>query len=263
MIYIGTSGYSYADWIGPFYPAGTRKNDFLEFYKTQFSTTELNFTYYRMPDASMLAKIAAKVENGFLFSVKAPGEITHERDGDPRPLVDQFTAALAPLKDESKFACVLLQFPTSFHATQANVGYLRRLREPFGDTPVVVEFRHRDWISEATFDLLRENNLGFCCVDQPQFESLLPPIAVVTSDIAYLRFHGRNAEKWWHHDKAWERYDYMYAAQELQEWVPRLKDMDGQTQLTLVYMNNNWQGKGPASARLLRDLLRQSGAAVI
>ena len=264
MIHVGTSGYSYDDWVGPFYPEGTKKNEFLDFYQGHFDTTELNFTYYRMPSARTLASIANKVGPGFLFSVKVPGEITHEREDDPRPAVEVFNAALAGLKDEGKFACALAQFPTSFHATQENEDYLKALREAFGDTAVVIEFRNRDWVTEDTFDLLAEHDLGFCCVDQPQFESLLPPVAIATGPVAYVRFHGRNYKKWWHHDEAWERYDYMDTAEDLQAWAPRIKGLDEQsgTQVTLAYMNNHWAGQAPASAKLLQDLLRKEGAQV-
>lgn len=264
MIHIGTSGYSYDDWIGPFYPAGTRKTDFLDYYQQHFGTTELNFTYYRMPTAGMLDTIGKKVEPGFRFAVKAPGEITHERDEDPRPAAREFASALDPLKEVDKFACALLQFPTSFKATDANRGYLARLGEVFDGTPAVVEFRQRDWIGEETFELLQSLGFGFCCVDQPQFKSLIPPIAIATSDIAYARFHGRNYEKWWHHDEAWERHDYLYTAEDLSEWVPKLKALDEQheTQETYVYMNNTWSGQALSSARLLAGLLRDSGARV-
>lgn len=260
MIYLGTSGYSYDDWVGPFYPEGTKKTEFLDYYRQHFNTTELNFTYYRMPSAKMLANIGSKVEPGFLFAVKMPGEITHERDDDPMPALAQFNDALAPLKDEDKFACVLAQFPYSFHATPENEDYLKKLREGLGDTRAVVEFRNRNWVSEDTFDLLHENGLGYCCVDQPQYESLMPPIAIATSAVAYVRFHGRNYKKWWQHDEAWERYDYMYSAEELGEWVPRVTALDQQkeTELTLLYMNNHWAGQAPASASLMGELLQEA-----
>lgn len=264
MIYIGTSGYSYDDWIGPFYPEGTKKSEFLAYYRQHFPTTELNFTYYRMPTAGMLANISNKVSPGFLFAVKVPGEITHEREDDPLPGVARFNEALVPLKEEDKFACALAQFPSSFHATAANKDYLKQLRQGFGDTRVVVEFRNREWMSEETFDLLRENDFGYCCVDQPQFESLMPPIAIATSEVAYARFHGRNYQKWWHHEEAWERYDYEYKREELAEWVPKIIGLDQQkeTMLTLIYMNNHWEGQAPASANLMRDLLQEAGAKV-
>ncbi|MCK4470701.1 MAG: DUF72 domain-containing protein, partial [Anaerolineae bacterium] len=114
-VLIGTSGFSYKDWVGPVYPEGLPKQEWLAFYGGEFPTCELNFSYYRIPDARTLDRMAAKVPEGFLFTVKAYKGITHERE-EPEPQMEQFTAALAPLIDAEKFACVLAQFPYSFHA---------------------------------------------------------------------------------------------------------------------------------------------------
>jgi uncharacterized protein YecE (DUF72 family) len=199
-IMIGTSGFSYKDWVGPVYPEGLPKQEWLSFYAGEFQTCELNFSYYRIPNARTLAAMADKVGEGFQFAIKAYKGITHEREDAQATLasqMEQFTQALAPLIDADKFACVLAQFPHSFHADPANRDYLKRVREGFGDLPVVVEFRSRDWITDQTFDDLRALDFGFCCVDQPQFESLVPPVAVATGPVAYVRFHGRNYQKWW------------------------------------------------------------------
>jgi len=253
-VLIGTSGFSYKDWVGLVYPKDLPEREWLAFYAREFPTCELNFSYYRIPDARTLGQLGAKVPEGFLFAVKAFKGITHERE-DPQPQIEQFTAALAPLIDAEKLACVLAQFPNSFHANQTNRDYLKRVHEGFGDLPVVVEFRSRDWISERTFDELRALNLGFCCVDQPRFESLVPPVAVATGPVAYVRFHGRNADKWWKHDEAWERYNYTYSDEELLEWVPKVHQLDEEAPLTLVYMNNHWQGQAVSTARQFKRLL--------
>ena len=118
-VMIGTSGFSYKDWVGPFYPQDLPKQEWLAYYATEFHTNELNFSYYRIPDARTLERMADKVPEGFLFTVKAYKGITHERE-EPDAQIEQFTAALAPLMDADKFACVLTQFPYSFHANQAN-----------------------------------------------------------------------------------------------------------------------------------------------
>ncbi len=253
-VLIGTSGFSYKDWVGPVYPEGLPKPEWLAFYAREFPTCELNFTYYRIPDAHTLDRMAAKVPDGFLFSVKAYRGITHERK-DPNPQIEQFTAALSPLIDAEKFACVLIQFPHSFHAEERNRDYVKRVRDGFGDVPAVVEFRSREWIDERTFDELRALGLGFCCVDQPRFENLVPPVAVATGPVAYVRFHGRNTQKWWRHKEAWERYDYTYSADELSEWVPKIRELDAEVPLTLVYMNNHWQGQAVGAARQLKLLM--------
>jgi uncharacterized protein YecE (DUF72 family) len=253
-ILIGTSGFSYKDWVGPVYPEGLPKQEWLAYYAREFRTNELNFSYYRIPEARTLERMADKVPEGFLFAIKAYRGITHERE-EPEADMREFTVALAPLIDAEKFACVLAQFPHSFHADQANWEYLKRVREGFADLPVVVEFRSREWINERTFDELRELDFGFCCVDQPRFKSLVPPVAVATGPVAYVRFHGRNYDKWWRHDEAWERYDYSYSDEELEEWLPRIRQLDEESGLTLVYMNNHWQGQAVGTARQLRMLM--------
>lgn len=264
-IYIGTSGYSYEDWVGPFYPEGTKKDEYLSYYIQHFDTNELNFTYYRMPSAKMLSNFVDKVPEGFLWSVKAPKEITHEREDDALEAVTKFRDALVPMREADQLACALLQFPSSFHATEENEVYLKQVREAFDDTPLVVEFRNREWVTEDTFDLLHDNGMGFCCVDQPQFKTLLPPVAIATSPVAYVRFHGRNYQKWWHHDDPAERYDYDYKVEELSEWVPRIKALDEQrqTSITVVYMNNHSRAQAPNDAKELAVALREAGAKVV
>ena len=256
-VLIGTSGFSYKDWVGPVYPEGLPKQEWLSFYANQFPTCELNFSYYRIPDGRTLERMAAKVPEGFLFTVKAYKGITHERE-EPEPQMEQFAAALAPLIEAEKFACVLVQFPYSFHANQANRDYIKRVREGFEGLPTVVEFRSREWISERTFDDLRALDLSFCCVDQPRFKNLVPPVAVATGPVAYVRFHGRNYQKWWQHDEAWERYDYTYSDEELVEWVTKIRQLDQEAPLTLVYMNNHWQGQAVGTARQLKTLMEET-----
>ncbi len=256
-IRIGTSGFSFDDWVGRVYPRDLPKREWLAYYAREFSTCELNFSYYRIPDARTLAQIAAKVPEDFVFSIKAYRGITHQRE-DPDPQMERFSEALAPLIDQGKLACVLAQFPHSFHTNPENRAYLRRVREGLGDLPVVVEFRSREWISGRTFEELHDLNLGFCCVDQPRFKNLIPPVAVATGPVAYARFHGRNRAKWWEHDEAWERYDYSYTDEELMEWVPKIRALEGEASLTLVYMNNHWQGQAVSSARSLRSLLQET-----
>src|SRR5512140_3867538 len=202
----------------------------LPFYAKDFHATEINYTYYRMPSARTLGAMAKKVPENFVFSVKASKELTHEREVEEgygtRESFVQFRQALQPLIDEGKFGAVLAQFPNSFRPTSENQDYLEVFRERMGDLPVVVEFRNASWVTDETMELLRKNNLGYCCVDEPHLKGLIPPIAVSTAPVAYVRFHGRNAQKWWHHDEAYERYSYSYKPEELQEWVPKIEKLD-------------------------------------
>ncbi len=254
MIHIGTSGYSYADWVGPVYPADLPKAGWLAFYAREFAACEVNFTYYRLPDAWTLAAMAAKTPDGFLFTIKASQELTHGREDNAEAFL-RFVGALKPLIDQQKFGGVLAQFPFSFHPNAENLDYLRTFRERMAGLPVVIEFRNAGWLSPQTFSFLRENSLGFCCVDEPRLKGLIPPVAEATSQVAYVRFHGRNAQKWWQHEEAWERYDYRYSREELEEWVPKIKDLDATVEHTFVFANNHWQGQAVDTARQLRLLL--------
>lgn len=254
MLYIGTSGFQYDDWVGPYYPEGLPKESWLAFYAQEFRTLEINFTYYRMPTARGLAGMARKVPEGFVFAVKAAQNMTHARERDPK-VFEQFRDALKPLIDQHKFGVILAQFPNSFRAGAESDSYLQFLREQLESLPVVVEFRNKEWVTgktgQATFDFLRQQNLGFCCVDEPYF----PRVAQVTSATAYIRFHGRNYQKWWKHEQAWERYDYTYPAEELQEWAPKIEQMNGMAENTFVFSNNHYRAQGIDTARQLKLLL--------
>ena len=256
MIRIGTSGFSYTDWVGPVYPAGLPAREHLGFYAREFSTVEINTTYYRLPDARLVRGWADKTPDGFLFAVKAFQGLTHERE---RPDFAAFVSAIRPLAQASKLACLLAQFPYAFHPTSENRDYLKRLRDGFADLPTVIEFRHAGWLNQTTFELLRSLELGFCCVDEPRLQGLLPPLAAATGPVAYVRFHGRNAAKWYHHEQAWERYDYTYSTAELREWLPKLRQLDAAAPLTLIYFNNHYAGQAVRGARDLGQLLLITG----
>jgi uncharacterized protein YecE (DUF72 family) len=254
MLYIGTSGFSYDDWVGTYYPATLKKEDWLAFYAREFNALEVNYTYYRMPTARTLAGMARKVPPGFLFSVKTPQEMTHTRQADAQ-LFAQFTDALKPLIEQEHFGAVLAQFPFSFHNIPSNVDYLKQFAERLNDVSTVVEFRDAQWLTDQTFALVRELGLGFCCVDEPRLKGLLPPIAEATSNVAYVRFHGRNAAKWWEHAQAYERYDYTYPKAELEEWTPKIRKLNQLAETVFVFANNHYRAQGIDTARQLRLLL--------
>jgi uncharacterized protein YecE (DUF72 family) len=92
-------------------------------------------------------------------------------------------------------------------------------------------------------------------VDEPRLPNLLPPIAEMTSNIGYVRFHGRNSAKWWEHKHAYERYDYSYAPEELREWLPKIRDLDGMAEKTFVFANNHWRGQAVNTIRQLRKMM--------
>ncbi len=252
MIRIGTSGFSYDDWVGVVYPQDLPARDQLSYYAREFSTVELNVTYYRVPETRMVANWVNKTPPDFVFAVKAFQGLTHDR-GEPD--FPPFLAALAPMIEARKLGCILAQFPYSFHPGPESRDYLRRLREGFGELPLVVELRNAGWVRDETFDLLRELGVGYCCVDGPRLKGLMPPIAVATGPVAYVRFHGRNAAKWYAHDEAWERYNYTYKEEELREWVPKVEELSQAAEETYVYFNNHYTGQAAKGARDLQGLL--------
>ncbi len=254
MIRIGTSGFSYPDWVGPFYPSGTRQSAMLPWYAGHFDALEINFTYYRLPAPGQLEAMSARCAGRVIFAVKAWQGMTHNFGASAADIA-MFNAALAPLAERGVLGAVLLQFPGSFRpstaATRRLVGLVSQLR-PY---PLVAEFRHRSWICEETFRLLRAEGVGFCCVDEPLLPGLILPEAVATAETAYVRFHGRNAEKWFRHEQPHERYDYLYTLDELAAWVPRLRELDAVASRTLVFMNNHYEAKAVTNATQLKELL--------
>ena len=279
-IFVGTSGYSFADWVGPFYPPGTRPGDFLAHYARHFPAVEVNATYYRVPPPAAIAAMERKTPPGFRFLVKVNQAITHERLLEPS-LVRDFRAALAPLRDAGKFDGLLAQFPWGFRRTPANEAHLASLRGALADDPLFVEFRHDSWAGPDVADRLRGAGLGFCAVDEPALEGLMPPVAFVTAADAYVRFHGRNARNWWGAAReapgggrpadaprgasaraSGDRYDHDYTADELREWIGKVRDLANQARRTYLFFNNCHAGQAARSAKLMQQLLRQQGLPV-
>jgi len=254
MLYLGTSGFSYDDWVGRFYPPGMPKREWLAYYAREFRTCEVNSTYYAIPRPSNLKAMAEKTGDGFQFVIKANQEMTHQRE-DNAGVFTRFRRALGPMADAGKLGCVLAQFPYSFRASQESLDYLELFRDRSGDLPVVVEFRNARWVTEEVFHWLRQLGVGFCCVDEPRLPNLMPPVAEATSSIAYVRFHGRNASRWWRHEHAYERYDYTYSPEELEEWVSRIRKLNRAAEKTFVFANNHWQAQAVDTIRQLRLML--------
>jgi len=196
-IVLGTSGWSFKDWVGPFYPPGTGRSHMLDLYVREFSAVEVNSTYYRIPHWRTFEAIAKKTPPGFELVVKTHHDMTHLRSREPQLYAD-FERALEPLRAAGKLTGILAQFPYGFRRTRENEEFLRALPDLLGaDVPLFVEFRHRSWVDESLFQELQEEGLGYVSVDEPDLPGLVPPIARRTGPFGYVRFHGRNKEKWW------------------------------------------------------------------
>ncbi len=249
---IGASGYSFDDWVGPVYPKGTPRSEFLARYARMFPVVEINATYYRIPPARSFESMARKAPRDFLFTVKAHQEMTHGQSREAA-LYRTFLDAIQPLRAAGKFEGVLLQFPFAFRNEPRHRAHLGFLREALPEMRLWAEFRHASWNQEPVFDYLKRLDLGFCGVDEPALQGLMPPVAAATTDTGYVRFHGRNQATWW--QGGHERYDWDYSSEELSEWLDRIRKLAAGTRRTYVFFNNCYMGRAVKSARILQRLL--------
>lgn len=226
-IVLGTSGWDYTEWVGRFYPHRDVA-DRLRYYANVFPAVEVNSTFYRLPTVATVASWARRTPKGFRFTAKFPRTITHELRligaGDE---LGRFLRVLAPLREAHKLAAVLLQLPPSLAFEPATVRAFYALLP--SDLPVAVEFREPSWLSDASFDLLREFHLAHVVVDEPA----LPVRLDVTAPIAYVRWHGHGRPLW---------YDYTYSAEELHPWVDRLHALAQRAETVYGFFNNHFRG---------------------
>ena len=257
-ILIGTSGYSYDDWIGPFYPEGTARQDFLPLYAREFHAVELNFSYYRQPNPRMLARMVAATPPGFTFAMKAHRSMTHEIGESWEQDISSFRTGIQPLVEAGRLAAVLLQFPYSFGYTPESRSRLASLCGKLEGLPLAVEFRKSEWLKDQVIEGLRQRGVSLVSVDEPDLPKLLRPTTETSGSLGYVRFHGRNAAAWWTGDNA-SRYDYLYNGDELQEWVHRIRLILEGVPLLLLFFNNHWRGNAAQNAREMRLLLQEQG----
>ncbi len=251
-IRVGTSGYSFADWVGPFYPPGTRSGEMLGFYQHHFNTVEINATYYRIPPPRTMASMAERTPDDFAFMVKLPGPMTHKRDRD-LGAVTAFRDALSPLVEAGKCAGLLAQFPYSFKHNPQNEDHLRWLTDVLPGTSMFAEFRHASWDLPDLDQRLDDLGLGFCAVDEPALAGLFPRRALQVGDTAYFRFHGRNARDWW--SGGAQRYDYLYAEAELEQWTELVRNIAEQAKQTFIFFNNCHAGHAVINARMMEEMM--------
>jgi len=258
-LYIGTSGYSYEDWKNNFYPRDLASKEYLYYYSRLFNSVELNFTYYRFPNPYTFFSICEKVKENkkFIFSVKANSKFTHERIYDTDDS-KKFIYALKPLENADRLGSILFQFPYSFRFSEGNLDYIKKIGNDFEELDISIEFRNNSWINDLVMDSLRNLNIGFVNVDEPDLKGLILPSSICTTDTGYIRFHGRNSSSWWQNEKAYQRYDYMYSQEELADWIPKAEEIANNTKKIFVYFNNHYKAKAAKSALLFLDLLKNS-----
>jgi uncharacterized protein YecE (DUF72 family) len=260
LVRVGPAGWSYPDWSGYVYPTHRSKGFHEATYLAGFfDTIEINTSFYQplRPDhaASWVDRVAANP--AFLFTAKLWQRFTH----DPSASAEDERAVRAGfdvLRDAEKLGAVLLQFPFSFHRTPETVSYLTSVLKRFADYPLVVELRHSSWQTKETLALLSEHRAGFCNIDQPVIGHSLKPSAESTSQIGYVRLHGRRYDTWFSDDPttpSHERYNYLYSLEELDPWVARIHTIQKHTRNIFVVTNNHFQGKAVVNALQLIGIL--------
>ena len=277
---IGTCGYSYPGappegWYGVFYPKSRGgRLDELEFYSTYFTTVEINSTFYRPATAAMANGWVKRTPEDFKFAVKAWQKFTHPRklgveaggagnlwEGFDAADVDLFCQGIAPLGDAGKLGPLLFQYPASFRRDQNNLERLAQTLAAFERYSKAVELRHKSWsdYGEETHALLSRSNSARAYIDEPKFGSSVKQQLDFRGSIAYLRLHGRNQEKWWRHQDAWERYDYFYQPDSLRRLGAGLKQLAAKSPAMKFYIffNNHARGQAAANALMLKSELAE------
>jgi uncharacterized protein YecE (DUF72 family) len=288
---IGTSGWNYptgeGTWNGLFYPktrskrAGTAGFDELRFYAEHFDTVEVNSTFYGQPRADVTAAWVARTPPEFEFSLKLYQKFTHPKmfrevalkrapGGEGALLdllaevthsdIDEYRAGIEPLVGAGRLGALLAQFPASFKDAPQTRDYLAQLLRAFADYPVAVELRHRSW-SDAiadTLEMLNAFGAAWVQIDEPKFrfsirQNYLPNV----KGFYYMRLHGRNAAQWWHHAHRDDRYNYLYSADELQEFSDIAGAAKELVRKSYLYTNNHFSAKSVVNAVMLKAQLGQ------
>lgn len=231
MIYVGTSGYNYPEWKGTFYPDTLSASKMLPYYAERFTTVEINYTFYRMPTAKLVAGWAAQVPADFKFTLKAPKRITHDRRlRDVAEPLRGFCEAAAELGP--RLGAVLFQLPPTFKKDLSVFDAFLEALPP--RLCAAFEFRHESWLDEEIYARLRGRNLALCVADS---EKRTTPV-LATADYAYLRLR-----------------DEGYTPTDIAEWADRVKELASRCRDVFVYFKHEDEGKGPEFGRLLKERL--------
>jgi len=248
---IGTQGWNYDAWVGPFYPAGTRPADYLAVYARAFDTVEVDSTFYAIPAPKTVRGWAERTPPGFTFALKLPQAITHERRlKDCAAPAEQFFDAARELGP--KLGPVLMQLGPDFGPAMlpALAAFLPGVP---ADIRLAVEFRHRGWINEGVLALLGAHHAALALTDARWIprKTMLALAEQPTAPFAYLRWMGP--------DRAIADYSriQMDRTRELEAWSARLLVLAQKVTEVHGYVNNHFAGHSPASARQLQRLLGQ------
>ncbi len=266
---LGTCSFADEGLVKTWYPRGVSTSKArLAHYAERFDTVEVDSPYYHLPDPAVTGRWAQRTPPEFVFHVKAHKTMTHHEEADQERAFAEFRASLEPLELSGKLRGILLQYHPRFVKSDEAKEQLARVPALLEPLVPLVEFRHRSWLEEDeradTFAFLTRNGLSYVSVDAPRTRAsnVVPRVAAATGPVAYVRFHGRNAKTWnIRSERSADRFDWMYSAEELSDWVPELGRLAGEADEVYAMFNNNRDDFAPRSALLLRGLLDESGIA--
>ena len=260
---LGTSSWSSADWVGPFYPKNLKPGQFIQAYARRFPAVEIDSTYYSIPSRSMVTGWREKTPPGFIFAAKVPGVITHEKVlRDCQSEFKSFLSNMELLGD--RLGPLLLQFPyfnrNVFPSREPFEKLLRAFLKTIPtDFQFALEIRNKNWISWDFLELLRDHSVAFALVAQawmPRIDTLAKALDLVTAGFCYARFIGdrkgiENKTKTWDHvieDKT----------DEMRVWVAELKKLTDKGVKTYAFFNNHYAGFAPGSVKIFEDLWEET-----
>ena len=264
---LGTCSFADEGLLRAWYPRGVSTAEKrLRYYAERFDVVEVDSPFYALPDPDVTRRWAERTPPHFTFHVKASAAMTwHEGEPDDRAFAD-FRAALEPLELSGKLRGVLLQYHPRFVKSRAAKEELARAPGRLEPLVPLVEFRHRSWLEPAerrdTLDFLERHGLAYVSVDAPltRASNVMPRVAAATHAVSAIRFHGRNAQTWnIRGGSAADRFDWMYSADELAEWVPKARELAERSSEVYALFNNNRDDFAPRSAVIFRGLLDEAG----
>lgn len=271
QIRIGTSSFSETDWVGPFYPSGTKPADFLAYYATRYNTVEVDATYYAVPSRRTVEGWSKKISNDFILSAKFPRSIVHGGEGakpdgktvlDPKATYDDRDRFLDVMSIMGKrLGPLVLQFPYFAKAVFASSDeFMDRLDRFLGDLPqgfrYGVEIRNRRWLNRSFVELLKRHDAALVLVDQawmPHGDEAAQEFDIVTSDFAYIRLLGDRKEIE-AITSTWNK-EVIDRGERLQRWAELISRLVEREIETLIYVNNHYAGYAPATADRLHDMI--------
>jgi uncharacterized protein YecE (DUF72 family) len=264
---LGTCSFADEGLVKRWYPRGVSTSKArLAYYAERFDTVEVDSPYYHLPDPAVTGRWAQRTPPEFVFHVKAHKTMTWHEGEPTDEAFAEFRASIEPLELSGKLRGILMQYHPRFQKSPEALAELERIRTRLEPLVPLVEFRHRSWMEPAeradTIAFLERNGLSYVSVDTPmtRASNVIARHAFATGAVAYVRFHGRN-EKTWNikAERSSERFDWMYAEEELEEWVEKLGRLAGEADEVYAVFNNNRDDFAPRSAVLLRGLLEQAG----